>query len=193
MKSYGYCEICSTDVLNYVASIFARGDAKEWTFAPGPAHVPEDRPGPRALPRHRPRPDPAEPAEVHLAGRADRARRGRTSSSIPIPQIDIPHFRFGDKQQGGVGQGDGDPGDPLGRASRAATGAGKAGERAGEHAARGRRHARRARRRSSARSCSSRASRTRARAHHRAKDRYTGIRRVGPESLRHFKRTYRRR
>jgi serine protein kinase len=29
VKSYGYCEICSTDVLNFVASIFARGDAKE--------------------------------------------------------------------------------------------------------------------------------------------------------------------
>jgi serine protein kinase len=29
IKNYGYCEICSTDVLNYVASIFARGDAKD--------------------------------------------------------------------------------------------------------------------------------------------------------------------
>ena len=28
IKNYGYCEICSTDVLNYVASIFARGDVK---------------------------------------------------------------------------------------------------------------------------------------------------------------------
>ncbi|MFN0062025.1 MAG: PrkA family serine protein kinase [Myxococcaceae bacterium] len=28
-KNYAYCEICSTDVLNFVASIFARGDAKE--------------------------------------------------------------------------------------------------------------------------------------------------------------------
>ncbi|MEK6608024.1 MAG: serine protein kinase [Myxococcota bacterium] len=28
-RSYGYCEICSTDVLNFVASIFARGDVKE--------------------------------------------------------------------------------------------------------------------------------------------------------------------
>jgi len=28
IKSYGYCEICSTDVLNYVSSIFARGDTK---------------------------------------------------------------------------------------------------------------------------------------------------------------------
>lgn len=29
IKNYGYCEICSTDVLNFVASIFARGDAKK--------------------------------------------------------------------------------------------------------------------------------------------------------------------
>jgi len=28
-KEMGYCEICATDVLNFVASIFARGDAKE--------------------------------------------------------------------------------------------------------------------------------------------------------------------
>jgi serine protein kinase len=29
VKSYGYCEVCSTDVLNFVASIFARGGSKE--------------------------------------------------------------------------------------------------------------------------------------------------------------------
>ena len=29
IRNYGYCEICSTDVLNFVASIFARGDAKQ--------------------------------------------------------------------------------------------------------------------------------------------------------------------
>ena len=29
IKNFGYCEICSTDVLNYVASIFARGDVKK--------------------------------------------------------------------------------------------------------------------------------------------------------------------
>lgn len=28
IKNFGYCEICATDVLNYVASIFARGDVK---------------------------------------------------------------------------------------------------------------------------------------------------------------------
>lgn len=29
IQNYGYCEICSTDVLNFVASIFARGDVKK--------------------------------------------------------------------------------------------------------------------------------------------------------------------
>ncbi len=29
IKNYGYCDICATDVLNYVASIFARGDVKK--------------------------------------------------------------------------------------------------------------------------------------------------------------------
>lgn len=31
VKNYGYCDTCSNDVLNYVASIFARGDAKGTT------------------------------------------------------------------------------------------------------------------------------------------------------------------
>ena len=29
IKYYGYCDVCATDVLNFVASIFARGDVKE--------------------------------------------------------------------------------------------------------------------------------------------------------------------
>jgi serine protein kinase len=29
MKNYGYCDTCATDVLNFVASIFARGDSKQ--------------------------------------------------------------------------------------------------------------------------------------------------------------------
>ena len=29
IKNYGYNEVCATDVLNFVASIFARGDVKE--------------------------------------------------------------------------------------------------------------------------------------------------------------------
>ena len=40
-------------------------------------------------------------------------RKGKDLVSIPVPQIDIPHFRYGDKEQGGVGQGEGDAGDPV--------------------------------------------------------------------------------
>jgi serine protein kinase len=29
VKNFGYCQVCATDVLNFVASIFARGDLKE--------------------------------------------------------------------------------------------------------------------------------------------------------------------
>ena len=29
IRNQGYCDICATDVLNFVASIFARGDVKE--------------------------------------------------------------------------------------------------------------------------------------------------------------------
>src|SRR5216684_3382034 len=29
IKNYGYCDVCATDVLNYVASIFARGDTRQ--------------------------------------------------------------------------------------------------------------------------------------------------------------------
>ena len=29
IRDYGYCDVCATDVLNFVASIFARGDVKE--------------------------------------------------------------------------------------------------------------------------------------------------------------------
>ncbi len=118
-------------------------------------------------------------------------RKGKDLVSVPIPQIDIPRFRFGDKQQGGVGQGDGDVGDPVGGDPAQESGQGKAGQDAGDHVLevdvtldelaailgeelelpdiedKGK---------SKITS---------------AKDRYTGIRRVGPESLRHFKRTYR--
>jgi sporulation protein YhbH len=117
-------------------------------------------------------------------------REGGKTVSIPVPQIDIPRFRFGNRQQGGVGQGDGEPGDPMSQ-SDADDGAGQAGDQEGQHVIevdvtieelaeilgeelelpnldeKGRQ-----------RVVSTR-------------DRYVGIRRVGPESLRHFKRTYR--
>ncbi len=119
-------------------------------------------------------------------------RKGKDLVSIPIPHIDIPRFKFGDKQQGGAGQGDGDVGDPMGGEEQDGEGGqGKAGEGEGQHVLevevtldelaailgeelelpdienKGKSKL------------------------INEKDRYTGIRRVGPESLRHFRRTYR--
>src|SRR6516164_7826372 len=40
-------------------------------------------------------------------------KKGKDLVSIPLPQIELPQFRYGQKGSGGVGQGPGDPGDPL--------------------------------------------------------------------------------
>ncbi|MBI4951122.1 MAG: DUF444 family protein [Myxococcales bacterium] len=117
-------------------------------------------------------------------------RKGKDQVSIPIPHIEIPRFRFSDQQAGGVAQGDGEVGDPLGQGQEG-PGKGKAGQGEGEHALeveisidelaeilgeelelpdiqpRGKSRIQ------------------------MAHDKYSGIRRVGPESLRHFRRTYR--
>lgn len=49
---------------------------------------------------------------------------------IPLPQIDIPNFRYGPKQQGGVGQGEGQQGQDVGDPG---DGQGQAGNNSGEH------------------------------------------------------------
>ncbi len=118
-------------------------------------------------------------------------RQGKDLVSIPIPHIEIPKLRFGDKEQGGVAQGDGEPGDPLSGSPQDGDGQGQAGDQKGEHAIeveltldeladilgeelelpnienRGKS------------------------AIVNKKDRYVGVRNVGPNSLRHFKRTFR--
>src|SRR5687768_5312711 len=40
-------------------------------------------------------------------------RQGRHVVSIPLPQIEIPRFRFGEKESGGVGSGEGGRGDAV--------------------------------------------------------------------------------
>jgi uncharacterized sporulation protein YeaH/YhbH (DUF444 family) len=117
-------------------------------------------------------------------------KKGKDLVSIPLPQIDIPQFRFGQKGSGGVGSGPGQPGQPLG------PGQGEPGEGAGDQPGghilevdltmeemaeilgeelalpriepRGQKNI------------------------VTTKDKYTGIRQTGPESLRHFKRTFKR-
>jgi uncharacterized protein len=61
-------------------------------------------------------------------------KQGKDKVTIPVPRIDLPHFRFGDKSQGGVGQGPGEPGDPVdGDPQDGPGGPGEAGSDAGEH------------------------------------------------------------
>jgi sporulation protein YhbH len=115
-------------------------------------------------------------------------KRGKEFVSIPVPQIHIPHFRYSSKKTGGVGQGDGDVGTPIGRGDQ--EGAAGAGDAPGDHIlevdisleelaqmlgeelelpnieAKGKKNIT------------------------SEKDKYTGISHTGPESLRHFKRTY---
>jgi uncharacterized sporulation protein YeaH/YhbH (DUF444 family) len=118
-------------------------------------------------------------------------RKGKDLVSIPLPQINVPRFRFGSKGQGGVGQGPGQVGDAIGKGEPGEDGPGKAGSEPGEHAL------------DVELSLDELAQilgeelqlpRIEPKGKERLitqKDRYVGIRRTGPESLRHFKRTFR--
>jgi uncharacterized sporulation protein YeaH/YhbH (DUF444 family) len=60
-------------------------------------------------------------------------RQGNDRVSIPVPQIEIPRFKYGQRENGGIGQGEGDPGDQVGQGEGEGSGSGKAGESPGEH------------------------------------------------------------
>ena len=119
-------------------------------------------------------------------------RKGKDRVTIPMPHIDIPRFVFGDNQGGGVGQGEGETGDEVGQGEGEGEGQGEAGENEGskdlevevgldelaeilgEELG---------------------LPRIEPKGDHQletAKDRYVGLRNVGPESLRHFKATFKR-
>jgi uncharacterized sporulation protein YeaH/YhbH (DUF444 family) len=117
-------------------------------------------------------------------------KKGKDLVSIPLPQIEVPQFRFGQKGSGGAGQGDGDVGQALGPPQPGRSHG--AGDQPGGHILevelsmeelaailgeelslpriepRGKKNI------------------------VTTRDRYTGIRQAGPESLRHFKRTFKR-
>ncbi len=59
-------------------------------------------------------------------------RKGRDLVSIPVPQLDVPHFRYGKNGSGGVGQGKGEIGDPVARGD-SDDGTGDAGGDPGRH------------------------------------------------------------
>ncbi len=116
-------------------------------------------------------------------------RQGKDLVSIPVPEIELPHFRFG-HGRGGVGQGPGDVGTPLGP-GQPGDGRGPAGDQPGNHILEveltlqelvellGEELG---------------LPRIQPKAKNRVEGdvtRYNGLRRTGPEGLRHFKRTYR--
>ena len=111
--------------------------------------------------------------------------------SIPLPQIQIPEFRYGPKNSGGVGQGKGDVGTPIGRAGDGDS-AGGAGDSPGQHILEVELTLDEL-----AEILGEGLALPRIQPKGRAniveeKDKYTGIRQAGPESLRHFKRTYKK-
>lgn len=116
-------------------------------------------------------------------------REGKRNVSIPLPRVEIPRFRFGDKQQGGVGQGDGDEGDPLGQ-GEPQKGSGEAGDQPGEHAMEVdvsfEELAEILGEELELPKIQPKGNDTIV----AQKYRYTSIRRTGPDSLRHFKRTF---
>jgi uncharacterized sporulation protein YeaH/YhbH (DUF444 family) len=116
-------------------------------------------------------------------------RQGRRLVSIPLPHIHIPRFRFGDAGESGVGQGEGEPGTPLGPPQ--GDGGGGAGDQPGAHLLEVDLTIE-----EMARILGEELELPRIRPRGRNtlladRARYTGIARAGPESLRHFKRTYR--
>ncbi|MBN2490032.1 MAG: DUF444 family protein [Planctomycetes bacterium] len=117
-------------------------------------------------------------------------RRGRDAVRIPLPQIHLPRFRFGTNEPGGVGQGEGADGTPV--AADPGAGAGRAGELEGEHVLEVEVTLAELAQILGEELALPRIEKKGKRELRTAAERYAGIARVGPEGLRHFKRTYRR-
>jgi hypothetical protein len=115
-------------------------------------------------------------------------RRGKDLVSIPIPQLEIPRFRFGRPSQG-VGQGDGKIGDPV--ASEPEEGSGKAGSEPGEHLLEVELSIEEIAQIMAEELALPRIEPRGKKNISAEKDKYVGIAKTGPESLRHFKRTFR--
>jgi sporulation protein YhbH len=116
-------------------------------------------------------------------------RRGKDLVSIPIPEIQLPYFRFGGKQKG-VSQGEGEVGTPLGGDGQG-EGDNQAGDQPGTHILEVELSMQEL-----AQILGEELELPRIQPKNKNNVegqvyRYTGMRRVGPEGLRYFKRTYR--
>ncbi len=118
-------------------------------------------------------------------------REGGKTVAIPIPEVEIPRFKFKGEEQSGVGQGEGEEGDEVGGQAQEGSGPGKAGDQPGEHALEVEVSVD-----DLAHILGEELELPKIQPKGTAtlkvlKEKYTGIAKVGPESLRHFKRSYR--
>ena len=113
-------------------------------------------------------------------------RQGRKLISIPVPSVDLPHFQFGDNQ-GGVGQGEGENGRPV-----EGQGTGQAGQAPGAHVLEVEVTIQELAEMLGEELELPRIEPRGARTLDSEKAKYKSLRRTGPESLRHLRRTYKK-
>ena len=114
-------------------------------------------------------------------------RKGNEIVSIPVPQIELPHFRYGRREMGGVGQGPGDVGQPIG--AQPAEGS-QAGDAPGQHIREVELSIQELAEIMGDELELPRIQPKGSKSLTTPRNRYTGIKRAGPESLKSFKRTY---
>lgn len=126
----------------------------------------------------------------YISNRELIGKKGKDLVSIPVPQIELPEFRFGRKSQGGVGQGDGEPGTPIAPGDPGDENGGEAGNAPGNHILEVDMTIEELAQILAEELELPRIQRKGSNKIQTEKDRYSGISRVGPESLRYFRRTY---
>jgi uncharacterized sporulation protein YeaH/YhbH (DUF444 family) len=115
-------------------------------------------------------------------------KRGSEIVSIPVPQIELPRFRYGSRERGGVGQGKGEAGTPLGGGDEEG---GAAGDEPGHHIREVELSIQEMTKLLGEALELPRIEPRGAESLSAIKGRYIGVRRIGPETLRSFRRTYR--
>lgn len=118
-------------------------------------------------------------------------RRGENAVTIPIPQIELPRFHFGDNSKSGIGQGQGEKGQPVEGEAQDGEGAGGAGEEAGNHVLEVEVELEELARMLGEELELPRIEPRGDKALVADGGRYSGVRDTGPKSLRHFRRTFR--
>jgi uncharacterized sporulation protein YeaH/YhbH (DUF444 family) len=118
-------------------------------------------------------------------------RKGKDLVSIPVPQLDVPRFKYGKNGSGGVGQGDGEVGDPVGKPGDGPPGGGQAGSEPGDgHLMEVEISLDELAQMLGDELALPRIQPKGSASIEAVKSKYNSIRQTGPESLRHFRKTY---